>query len=122
LIESVIVEMCVSVIEVPPIRDAVTAVNKPAVCRALMKDVRPMTNSRYPLTVDTRSSAERLSIFSDAGFLPSVVSLLSMQSLAVMMGLEVIIGGQSPAQYGSVNLLRYWGRNAANLKGCRTRV
>jgi hypothetical protein len=42
MMESVSVEMCASVIEVPPINDAVVAVKSPVISLCLMNDVRPM--------------------------------------------------------------------------------
>src|SRR5215217_3581141 len=50
MMESVSVEMCVSVIELPPISVAVVDVNSPVISCCLMNEVMPMTNSRNALS------------------------------------------------------------------------
>ena len=71
--ESVSVEMCPSVMEVPPISDGVVDVKRPAISWCLMNDVKPMTNSRKAFIVPTRSSAERLSSATRFGLNSSTV-------------------------------------------------
>jgi hypothetical protein len=44
MIESVMVEMCVSVIDVSPIKLVVVAVKRPAISWCLMNEVRLITN------------------------------------------------------------------------------
>lgn len=55
------VEICASVIDVPPTKVGVVAVNSPMISFCLIKEVSPMTNSRKPLIVEMRSIADRLS-------------------------------------------------------------
>jgi len=62
IIESVIVEICASVTEVPPMRLSVVAVKRPAISCCLTTEVRAITNSRKLLTVEMCSRAERLSM------------------------------------------------------------
>ena len=62
MIESVSVEMCCSLALSPPISDLLVAVQRPAISRFLMNEVRLIRNSRKPVSGAIRSSAERLSI------------------------------------------------------------
>lgn len=59
--ELVSVEMCCSLTLSPPTSDLLVAVQRPAISRFLINDVRLIKNSRNPVSGATRSSAERLS-------------------------------------------------------------
>lgn len=72
-------EMCASVTDSPPVRVGVVAVNNPATSWCLMNEVRPMMNSRKPLMVPTRSSADKCFTATRLGLNSSMMSFKAIR-------------------------------------------